>query len=78
MKKVKSSNLDSLDYDEATKLLTVVFKNGTSYTYSGVPKATYTAFESAESCGTFFHKHIRARFEYAKVPPQKKDGGKKS
>jgi len=41
--KVKSSNLNSIGYDEDKKELEVEFKGGRLYIYSAVPKEIYEA-----------------------------------
>lgn len=65
---LKSSNLDGAHYDEATKTLTVKFKNGGTYAYGGVVKEHFEGLTSAESAGKFFHKTIRGGgYKHSKV-----------
>lgn len=58
---VDSSQVKAIGYDEATKTLAVTFTRGTGaiYHYPDVDQATFEAFKSAESIGTFFGKHIK-------------------
>lgn len=63
MKPIKSSNLKQAEYDGSDKL-TVEFKNGTSYEYTGVKPEVYSKFEATfqtdDSSGKFFAKNIRS------------------
>lgn len=53
--KLNSSNVDSVGYDKDSRSLTVVFKNGTAYTYGDVAPQTYAAMLRAPSPGKFVH-----------------------
>ena len=55
----ESSNILSSKYDKNTKDLTIIFKKGTSYKYSGVPSKDYMRFETAESQGKVLNSHIK-------------------
>lgn len=68
MKKVNSSNLDSHEYNPQTKTLTVNFKSGKTYEYSGVSPQEYDAFDKAPSAGQHLHQFIASK----KVGFQKK------
>ena len=57
--KVKSSNLESVGYDEDKSLLEVEFKDGAVYQYSGVSSELHKQLISADSVGSFFQKNIR-------------------
>ncbi len=56
---MKSSMLNGQHYDPATGTLTVEFKNGSRYSYEGVPIDKYEAFQGAASPGGFFAAKIR-------------------
>lgn len=58
----KSSNLDQVVYDEASKLLTINFKNGGAWQYKGVPKEVYLGLQHAPSPGSYFYRHIRGHY----------------
>ena len=66
--KVRSSNIEAIGYDAATKELEIDFQGGTSYTYSGIPKELHEQFMAAESKGKFFHVNIRSKFAFKKAP----------
>lgn len=67
---VKSSNIKSIGYDEATKTLEVEFSNSGIYQYKEVPKEVYEGFSKAESIGSYFAKSVKAKgFAYLKVTP---------
>ena len=55
----KSSNILASDYNQEKKELTIIFKEGRSYTYSGIEYKDYLRFEIAESQGQVFSKHIK-------------------
>ena len=59
---VQSSNIEAVGHDPHSKTLTVKFKNGGTYEYSGVDANEYNAFMSARSKGAYFHTEIRRRF----------------
>ena len=46
-------------YDKDTQELTIVFGNGRSYVYSGVPPDEWEAMQAAPSAGRFFNERIR-------------------
>lgn len=59
MVKVSSSNIDEVGYDEASKALTVKFKNGSTYRYADVAPHHHQRMIEGDSVGGYFHKHIR-------------------
>ena len=65
MTPVKSSNIASVGYRDATETLQVEFKDGAVYSYADVPRYVYDGFMEADSLGAFFAKQIRN--EYATV-----------
>jgi hypothetical protein len=65
--RVSSSNIDSIGYDEKSKLLEVMFLNGHIYEYLGVDKKTYLEFMKASSKGTFLNTIIIKRYEARKI-----------
>lgn len=67
MKKVKSSHIAGINYDDSTKVLTVNFQSGHVYTYSGVPQSVITLFNLAESKGKYFDKYIRGKYMHRKL-----------
>ncbi len=59
---VESNQVKAIGYDDATKTLAVQFKHGLGaiYHYPNVERATFEAFKSAESIGTFFGQNIKS------------------
>lgn len=56
-----SSLVKGASYDPSTQTLNVTLAAG-RYTYTGVPEATWVAFEQASSKGQFFNERIRPMF----------------
>ena len=54
-----STSIQSCDYDEARKVLTVTFVRGKSYEYADVPKEEFERLKDAESPGKYFQAHIK-------------------
>jgi KTSC domain len=69
-----SSNIQGIDYDEKQKNLTVIFKNGASYTYQNVPKEVAEAYAKAPSPRKFQDAYIHGKYNVAAKsgPPPKK------
>jgi hypothetical protein len=64
---IKSTSLKSASYDTLSENLRVMFNNGTSYEYKGVPSKTFTKFRLAKSQGKFFNENISKNYTYKKV-----------
>lgn len=67
MRKVKSSHIDSTQYDPSTRILTIKFQSGHVYQYNNVPQSTDTAFALAASKGEYFDKYIRGKYAHKKL-----------
>ncbi|MEZ0389907.1 MAG: KTSC domain-containing protein [Verrucomicrobium sp.] len=65
-RRVTSTSIMSIGYDDATKILEVQFKSGI-YQYFPVPKAVYKRFLVASSKGRFFNRFIKPTYDYAEV-----------
>ena len=65
--KVESSNLVSVGYDPASRVLEVEFKGGSIYQYSDCPASLFKSLQDAESKGSFFSKNIKSTLVYKKV-----------
>lgn len=61
-----SSMITSSTYDETTKVMTVEFKNGTEYEYTGVEPDEYSNFIDASSQGKYFLENIKGKYAYSK------------
>lgn len=64
---VKSSNLKSVGYDNATYKLEIEFDNGSIYVYERVPHHIYLALMQADSKGGFFARRIRDDYTHTKI-----------
>lgn len=72
---VQSSQIFAIGYSLSNMLLAVQFvrrengerKPGSVYTYSKVPLEVANAFQTAESHGTYFGKHIKGLYDFRKV-----------
>ena len=58
-KKVISSNINSIGYDEGTRALQVEFFNQKVYQYTPITQEGYSLLMNAESIGSFFAKNIK-------------------
>jgi KTSC domain len=65
---VKSHNFESstailgIRWDEDSKELTVIFRNGRYYAFQDVPEDVFDRFSSASSAGRFFAQEIKERY----------------
>jgi hypothetical protein len=53
--KVNSSMIEEINFNSENGVLTIVWKNGKSTTYSGITQADYDAFVGADSVGKYYH-----------------------
>ena len=56
---VDSSNIESIGYDAASKILEVEFRNGSIYQYKGISQEIYNELMEADSVGSFLHRIIK-------------------
>lgn len=56
---VTSSNLQSVGYDTASRILTIEFRNGSVYQFAEVPPEVHAELTNAKSHGKYFHSRIR-------------------
>jgi hypothetical protein len=66
-KNVISSNINSIGYDSATRLLEIEFNSGGVYQYLNVPENVYSGLMAASSHGQYFHRNIKSVYSYQKV-----------
>jgi hypothetical protein len=64
---LESTTLAAAAYDDGCGQLQLDFRDGTRYVYSGVGPDLYRGLLSAVSKGSFFNRHIRGHFPYAKL-----------
>ena len=62
---VESSNIAAVGYEG--NVLTVAFKNGSVYTYAGVPLTIYQSLLNAPSKGQYLAKEIKGKFPHTNV-----------
>ena len=55
----KSPHVLYYEYDPATKLMTVAFHNGKTYTHANVPSEAFTNMQRYRSAGEFYHAVIK-------------------
>jgi hypothetical protein len=61
-RRLHSSLIDRIVFDDEAMELTITFRNARRYVYSGVPRAIYDAFGKAASAGAFFNDCVKGRF----------------
>jgi len=64
---VTSSNIRGIGYDPKSQTLEIEFHGTGIYQYFKVPQSVYNALMSASSLGSYFARHIKGRFRWAKV-----------
>lgn len=85
MKPVKSSQINAVGYDAASKTLAIEFKGGgkvdaprppSLYHYANVEPELFEDMMVAESVGSFFYKNIKPdskKYPYTRIEKEKKD-----
>lgn len=64
---VTSSNIAEIGYDEGSRILEVLFNNGSVYQYFDVPPQIHTAIMQASSVGQYLNANVKGNFRYARV-----------
>jgi len=64
-KRVESTTLRAVAYDDGREVLQLEFCTRAIYHYYGVPAGVYEALLDAASKGSYFNRVIRGRFPYA-------------
>jgi hypothetical protein len=72
MTPLKSSFIDSADYDPVTKQLSVTLRGQRVYTYADVPPEVFRELTLAQSAGSYFNDNIKSTYEAAQ-PAQDTD-----
>lgn len=62
-----SSNVAAYNYDAATSTLTVVFRNGGRYEYSGVGAEVVAGLDAAPSVGKYLSSVVKGKFDYKRL-----------
>lgn len=63
MVSVSSSAIESAGYDSYSQTMDIVFTNGQSYTFCGVPRSIFDGLLSASSAGTYYNQNIRGNYQ---------------
>ena len=63
MEQAQSTTIQSHGYHPESQTMTVQFKNGKTYAYSGVPPEVYDQYRNSESQGSFFSQNIKGRYK---------------
>ncbi len=63
-KKVFSSHINEIGYDDAGGHLHVAYTNGKTAIYDGVPPDVAKTVMGSVSIGTAIHQHVRGRFPH--------------
>ena len=69
-KKLTSSHVASIAYDERDSSLIVTFRDGSIYSYRGVPVAKYEAMGSSKSAGKYLHEHVKGKYTSTALNPK--------
>ena len=64
---IKSTNLKKGVYDTESKVLTIIFNNGSIYEYYNFPWEIFTKFRMTDSQGKFFSTNINGKYDYKKI-----------
>lgn len=67
MKKVNSTNINSIGYDEEKQILYVSFHSNSLYMYYDVPQEVYNEFLNSHSKGSYLYKNIIDYFDYDRI-----------
>lgn len=67
--KLKSSFLREAIFNEAKKLLTIIFRNGSRYNYADVTKQKFGRFKNAKSKSSYFASNIKIKHAVRKLKP---------
>ena len=59
---LNSTFLKEATYNASTRMLTVIFNNGRTYSYKNVDQSIYQGLISADSSSRFFGSNIRGKF----------------
>ena len=66
-RKVNSSKIRSVGYDERSRVLEVEHSDGSIYQYSGVSHEVYRRMMAAPTIASFYHDRIEEEFRRQRV-----------
>lgn len=64
---VRSSNIEAVGYDPATRTMGVRFKGGMTYHHLDVSPEAHGALMSAPSKGAHYHQNVKGKFVTKKL-----------
>lgn len=65
--KVVSSNINDIAYDPQSRVMSVTFRDGSTYQYLDVPIGVYERFIASDSKGGYFAGRIKGKFSAIKA-----------
>lgn len=65
LKKVKSSNIESVGYENEN--LYIQYQSGTIYKYKNVPKVIYESLMDSDSKGRFMNSEIKNKYLFERL-----------
>ena len=65
LKKVKSSNIDSVGYENEN--LYIQYQSGAIYKYKNVPKVIYESLMDSDSKGRFMNSEIKNKYLFERL-----------
>lgn len=66
-KRVSSSNIISIGYDEDTQILEIEYKKNSIYHYFEVPQSEFDGLMNASSHGRYLNENIKDVYEYEQI-----------
>lgn len=64
---VRSSTINSVGYDQITKVLEIEFNTGWMYHYSSVPNNIYDGLMNASSKGIYHKENIKYKYDFKRI-----------
>ena len=64
---VSSSNISEIGYDESSRILQVLFNNGSLYQYFDLSPQIYAELLKASSIGQYLNSNIKGHYRYARI-----------
>jgi hypothetical protein len=58
---------DTIRYHQSSGTMTVVFRDGDTYEYSGVPRGCFNGMFYTQCRGEYFNRRIRGQFPYRRI-----------
>lgn len=65
---MSSTNIKSVGYDPARRVLEIEFNSGGVHQYEDVPPDLPIKMMASDSVGRFFHQHVRNRYNSRPAP----------